>query len=75
MRAIPRSRAPWGRRRAACISSKPSAPRAPSSLDELEDAPAGRHVVFSAHGVSKAVRAEAESRGLQVFDATCPLVT
>ena len=44
-------------------------------IDELEDAPAGAIVVFSAHGVSKAVRAEAESRGLQVFDATCPLVT
>ena len=44
-------------------------------IDELDDAPAGAIVVFSAHGVSKAVRAEAESRGLQVFDATCPLVT
>ncbi|OAE61938.1 4-hydroxy-3-methylbut-2-enyl diphosphate reductase [Achromobacter mucicolens] len=44
-------------------------------IDELEDAPAGAIVVFSAHGVSKAVRAEAQSRGLQVFDATCPLVT
>ncbi|WP_233237682.1 4-hydroxy-3-methylbut-2-enyl diphosphate reductase [Bordetella sp. LUAb4] len=44
-------------------------------IDELEDAPAGAIVVFSAHGVSKAVRAEAESRGLRVFDATCPLVT
>lgn len=44
-------------------------------IDELDDAPAGSIVVFSAHGVSKAVRAEAESRGLQVFDATCPLVT
>ncbi|AOB32026.1 4-hydroxy-3-methylbut-2-enyl diphosphate reductase [Bordetella sp. H567] len=44
-------------------------------IDELEDAPAGAIVVFSAHGVSKAVRAEAEERGLRVFDATCPLVT
>jgi len=44
-------------------------------IDELADAPAGGIVVFSAHGVSKAVRAEAEARGLQVFDATCPLVT
>ena len=37
--------------------------------------PAGAIVVFSAHGVSQAVRAEADARGLQVFDATCPLVT
>jgi 4-hydroxy-3-methylbut-2-enyl diphosphate reductase len=44
-------------------------------IDELDQAPAGGIVVFSAHGVSKAVRTEAESRGLQVFDATCPLVT
>ncbi len=44
-------------------------------IEELDQAPAGGIVVFSAHGVSKAVRAEAESRGLQVFDATCPLVT
>ncbi|OZI61491.1 4-hydroxy-3-methylbut-2-enyl diphosphate reductase [Bordetella genomosp. 11] len=44
-------------------------------IDELDDAPAGAIVVFSAHGVSKAVRAEAEQRGLRVFDATCPLVT
>ncbi|ANN67883.1 4-hydroxy-3-methylbut-2-enyl diphosphate reductase [Bordetella bronchialis] len=44
-------------------------------IDELDDAPAGAIVVFSAHGVSKAVRQEAERRGLQVFDATCPLVT
>ncbi|ARP86003.1 4-hydroxy-3-methylbut-2-enyl diphosphate reductase [Bordetella genomosp. 9] len=44
-------------------------------IDELDEAPAGAIVVFSAHGVSKAVRAEAEARGLQVFDATCPLVT
>jgi 4-hydroxy-3-methylbut-2-enyl diphosphate reductase len=44
-------------------------------IDELDQAPTGGIVVFSAHGVSKAVRSEAESRGLQVFDATCPLVT
>lgn len=44
-------------------------------IDELDDAPSGAIVVFSAHGVSKAVRAEAQQRGLQVFDATCPLVT
>ncbi|MFO1398957.1 MAG: 4-hydroxy-3-methylbut-2-enyl diphosphate reductase [Burkholderiales bacterium] len=44
-------------------------------VDELDGVPAGSTVVFSAHGVSKAVRAEAEARGLRVFDATCPLVT
>jgi 4-hydroxy-3-methylbut-2-enyl diphosphate reductase len=44
-------------------------------IEELEDVPAGNTLVFSAHGVSKAVRVEAESRGLKVFDATCPLVT
>src|SRR5690554_2813861 len=44
-------------------------------IDELEEAPAGAIVVFSAHGVSKDVRAEAQRMGLQVFDATCPLVT
>jgi len=44
-------------------------------VDELDEVPAGSTVVFSAHGVSKAVRAEAEQRGLKVFDATCPLVT
>ena len=44
-------------------------------VEELDDVPAGATVVFSAHGVSKAVRAEAEARGLHVFDATCPLVT
>eukprot|EP00887_Chlorella_sp_A99_P004466 scaffold42.g4466.t1 len=44
-------------------------------IDQLEDAPPGAIVVFSAHGVSKAVRAEAQARGLRVFDATCPLVT
>ena len=44
-------------------------------VDELADVPAGSTVVFSAHGVSRAVRAEAATRGLTVFDATCPLVT
>ncbi len=44
-------------------------------IEELDEAPAGSTVIFSAHGVSKAVRAEAEQRGLRVFDATCPLVT
>ncbi|MBT9568154.1 MAG: 4-hydroxy-3-methylbut-2-enyl diphosphate reductase, partial [Thiobacillus sp.] len=44
-------------------------------VDELADVPAGSTVIFSAHGVSQAVRAEAEQRGLNVFDATCPLVT
>jgi 4-hydroxy-3-methylbut-2-enyl diphosphate reductase len=44
-------------------------------IDELADVPAGGTVIFSAHGVSQAVRAEAATRGLKVFDATCPLVT
>lgn len=44
-------------------------------IEELEEAPEGSIVIFSAHGVSKAVRSEAEVRGLQIFDATCPLVT
>jgi len=44
-------------------------------VEELDEVPAGATVVFSAHGVSKAVRAEADTRGLRVFDATCPLVT
>jgi 4-hydroxy-3-methylbut-2-enyl diphosphate reductase len=44
-------------------------------VEELDEVPAGATVIFSAHGVSKAVRAEAERRGLRVFDATCPLVT
>ena len=44
-------------------------------IDELDQAPTGSIVVFSAHGVSLAVRQEAEERGLKVFDATCPLVT
>ncbi|WP_461516319.1 4-hydroxy-3-methylbut-2-enyl diphosphate reductase [Porticoccus sp.] len=44
-------------------------------VDELDEVPDGVIVVFSAHGVSQAVRHEAKSRSLQVFDATCPLVT
>ncbi len=44
-------------------------------IEELDDVPTGSTVIFSAHGVSKAIQAEAQSRGLRVFDATCPLVT
>jgi 4-hydroxy-3-methylbut-2-en-1-yl diphosphate reductase len=44
-------------------------------VDELVDVPNDVIVIFSAHGVSQAVRQEAASRGLRVFDATCPLVT
>ena len=44
-------------------------------IEELAEAPRGSTVVFSAHGVSRAVRQEADQRGLKVFDATCPLVT
>ncbi|MEX1993016.1 MAG: 4-hydroxy-3-methylbut-2-enyl diphosphate reductase [Steroidobacteraceae bacterium] len=44
-------------------------------VEELDQVPHGGIVIFSAHGVSKAVRAEAERRGLRAFDATCPLVT
>jgi 4-hydroxy-3-methylbut-2-en-1-yl diphosphate reductase len=44
-------------------------------IEELSAVPAGNTVIFSAHGVSKAVQAEAAARGLRVFDATCPLVT
>jgi 4-hydroxy-3-methylbut-2-en-1-yl diphosphate reductase len=44
-------------------------------VDELDEVPTGAIVVFSAHGVAKTVRADAERRGLKVFDATCPLVT
>jgi len=44
-------------------------------VEELDEVPDGATVIFSAHGVSKAVRAEADRRGLRVFDATCPLVT
>lgn len=44
-------------------------------IEELDDVPAGNIVIFSAHGVSRAVRDAATARGLTVFDATCPLVT
>ena len=44
-------------------------------VDELDEVPDNNIVIFSAHGVSKAVQQEAEHRGLKVFDATCPLVT
>src|SRR5260370_6039106 len=44
-------------------------------VEELDEVPAGSTVIFSAHGVAKSVRVEAERRGLKVFDATCPLAT
>jgi len=44
-------------------------------VETLDEVPAGGTVIFSAHGVSRAVKRDAEARGLQVFDATCPLVT
>ncbi|KQZ55599.1 MULTISPECIES: 4-hydroxy-3-methylbut-2-enyl diphosphate reductase [unclassified Lysobacter] len=44
-------------------------------VEELDEVPDGATVIFSAHGVSKAVREEAERRALKIFDATCPLVT
>jgi|RhiMetdeSRZDD1v2_1073273.scaffolds.fasta_scaffold93829_4 4-hydroxy-3-methylbut-2-enyl diphosphate reductase len=44
-------------------------------VEELDEVPAGATVIFSAHGIAPAVRAEAKSRGLRVIDATCPLVT
>jgi 4-hydroxy-3-methylbut-2-enyl diphosphate reductase len=44
-------------------------------IEHLEEVPTGATVIFSAHGVSLAVRADAQARGLHVFDATCPLVT
>jgi len=44
-------------------------------VDSLDDVPAGSILIFSAHGVSQAVRSEAKARGFTVFDATCPLVT
>ncbi|HLT45050.1 MAG TPA: 4-hydroxy-3-methylbut-2-enyl diphosphate reductase [Luteimonas sp.] len=44
-------------------------------VEELDEVPDGNTVIFSAHGVSQAVRDEAARRGLKVFDATCPLVT
>ncbi|MBI3440288.1 MAG: 4-hydroxy-3-methylbut-2-enyl diphosphate reductase [Proteobacteria bacterium] len=44
-------------------------------VDDLDQVPSGATVIFSAHGVSRAVREEATRRGLRIFDATCPLVT
>ena len=44
-------------------------------IEELDDVPPGATLVFSAHGVSKAIQNEAVARGFQIFDATCPLVT
>ena len=44
-------------------------------VESLDDVPAGSTVIFSAHGVARSVRDEAQARGLKVFDATCPLVT
>ncbi len=44
-------------------------------IEDVSEVPGGSILIFSAHGVSKAVRREAEARGLTVFDATCPLVT
>ena len=44
-------------------------------VEELHEVPDGATVIFSAHGVAKSVREEAEQRGLKIFDATCPLVT
>src|SRR5881409_687715 len=44
-------------------------------VEELEEVPAGARAIFSAHGVSPTVRRDAKARGLQVIDATCPLVT
>ncbi|MEQ1590161.1 MAG: 4-hydroxy-3-methylbut-2-enyl diphosphate reductase [Gallionella sp.] len=44
-------------------------------IEDLVDVPSGSILIFSAHGVSQAVRKDAEARGLMVFDATCPLVT
>jgi 4-hydroxy-3-methylbut-2-enyl diphosphate reductase len=44
-------------------------------IEELADVPTGQTVIFSAHGVSRAIQQEAQQRGLRIFDATCPLVT
>jgi len=44
-------------------------------IEELDDVPPGATLVFSAHGVSRAVQEEARARGFSIFDATCPLVT
>ena len=44
-------------------------------VESLDEVPSGATLIFSAHGVPRAVRSEAEARGLKIFDATCPLVT
>src|SRR5687768_5882921 len=44
-------------------------------VEDLDEVPAGATVIFSAHGIAQEVRADAERRGLKIFDATCPLVT
>ena len=44
-------------------------------IEDLDEVPAGATLIFSAHGVSKAVQEEAKARGFSIFDATCPLVT
>ncbi len=44
-------------------------------IEELDDVPPGATLVFSAHGVSRAIQLEAQARGFQIFDATCPLVS
>ncbi|MHB1334143.1 MAG: 4-hydroxy-3-methylbut-2-enyl diphosphate reductase, partial [Sulfuriferula sp.] len=44
-------------------------------IEDLAEVPTGSTLIYSAHGVSQAVRKEAEARGLMIFDATCPLVT
>ncbi|WAW10575.1 4-hydroxy-3-methylbut-2-enyl diphosphate reductase [Oxalobacter vibrioformis] len=44
-------------------------------IEELDDVPNGSTLIFSAHGVSKAIESEAKERGFRIFDATCPLVT
>ena len=44
-------------------------------VEELHEVPSGEVTIFSAHGVSRAVQADAEARGLPVIDATCPLVS
>ena len=44
-------------------------------IEDLAEVPAGATLIFSAHGVSRAVQQEAEQRGFRIFDATCPLVT
>src|SRR6202035_5028597 len=44
-------------------------------VNEIEEVPAGQRVIYSAHGVSPAVREASKARGLKVIDATCPLVT